>query len=53
MYFEGLTKSEIKTIYDEAIKEYNDAKSKNLKLNMARGKPSAAQLELALGVLES
>lgn len=36
-----------------AQKEFEKLKSKDLFLNMARGKPSAAQLELALGVLEA
>ena len=33
--------------------EYKGYQAKNLSLNMARGKPSAKQLELALGVLEA
>lgn len=33
--------------------EYEGWKNKDLSLNMARGKPSAAQLDLALGVLEA
>lgn len=53
MCFSGLTETEIKAIYNEALAEYNEAKAKNLKLNMARGKPSAEQLELAMGVLEA
>ena len=53
MCFSGLTETEIKAIYDEAVSEYNSACEKKLKLNMARGKPSAVQLELAMGVLEA
>ena len=40
-------------VFDELSAEYKGYQAKNLALNMARGKPSAKQLELALGVLEA
>lgn len=40
-------------INEDAKKQYEDFKALNLNLNMARGKPCAKQLDLALGVLEA
>ncbi|MBQ2668984.1 MAG: aminotransferase class I/II-fold pyridoxal phosphate-dependent enzyme [Clostridia bacterium] len=53
MAYASLTKSELSDIAAQLTSEYNAWKEKNLSLNMARGKPSAAQLDLALGVLET
>ena len=53
MTYASLTKSELSDIAAQLTSEYNAWKEKNLSLNMARGKPSAAQLDLALGVLET
>ena len=44
---------EIIKINEDSKRKYEEIKAKNLKLNMARGKPCAEQLDLALGVLES
>lgn len=44
---------EIRQVNADAKKQYEDFKALNLKLNMARGKPCANQLDLALGVLEA
>ena len=43
--------SELKTAYSEAMLAFEACKSKNLKLNMARGKPSKAQLDIAAQLL--
>ena len=43
--------SEMKTAYTQALAEFEGWKSKNLKLNMARGKPSSAQLDLVSDLL--
>lgn len=48
-----LEQSRITEGFDELSAEYKGYQAKNLSLNMARGKPSAKQLELALGVLEA
>lgn len=53
MTYANLSKAELTDILADLTKKYNEWKDKNLSLNMARGKPSAAQLELALGVLEA
>ena len=47
------TNEELTKIHQEAVKQYEDFKSLGLQLNMARGKPCAEQLDLALGVLEA
>ena len=47
------TTEELRQIHQEAQQQYDDFKSLNLNLNMARGKPCAEQLDLALGVLEA
>ena len=53
MQFCEMSKENIVELYNDAKREYNEIQALNLKLNMARGKPSAAQLDLALGVLEA
>ena len=49
--YANLSKAELQKVFDELSAEYKGYQAKNLSLNMARGKPSAKQLELALGVL--
>lgn len=48
-----MANEELRRINQEAVKQYEDFKALKLKLNMARGKPCAKQLDLALGVLEA
>ena len=47
------TTEELRQIHQEAQQQYDDFQSLNPNLNMARGKPCADQLDLALGVLEA
>ena len=51
--FTEMNEVQLKDMYSEAKNKYDEACKLNLNLNMARGKPSAAQLDLALGVLEA
>ncbi|MCH5354010.1 MAG: aminotransferase class I/II-fold pyridoxal phosphate-dependent enzyme [Acutalibacter sp.] len=53
MKLTAMTKEEIRNINQDAVRAYEGFKSKKLSLNMARGKPCAKQLDLALGVLEA
>ncbi len=53
MKLAAMENSQIREINEEAVRQYNDFKALNLSLNMARGKPCAKQLDLALGVLEA
>lgn len=47
----NMSASEMKTAYTQALTEFEGWKAKNLKLNMARGKPSSAQLDLVSDIL--
>ena len=44
--YKDMTKSELETLKAELSKMYEDAKGKGMKLNMARGLPSAEQLDM-------
>lgn len=46
-----LTQSEIKAEYASVKEKYDEAKGKGLKLNMARGKPGKAQLDMVSDIL--
>lgn len=43
----------LRKVNQDALRQYEDFQALKLKLNMARGTPSAKQLDLALGVLEA
>ena len=47
----NMTPAEMKTAYEVALSAFEGWKAKNLKLNMARGKPSSAQLDLVSDIL--
>ena len=51
--FAEMSKEELLTLKEELNKEYSEAKSKGLALNMARGKPSPAQLDLGMAFLDA
>jgi len=53
MKLTAMENKEIQRINREAARQYEDFKELKLNLNMARGKPCAKQLDLALGVLEA
>ena len=53
MVYTDLTKAELSESVLHLKNEYEKWQEMHLQLNMARGKPSAAQLDLALGVLET
>ena len=46
------SKSELNAMLGELMIRFEEAKKLNLKLNMARGKPAAAQLDLNMGLME-
>lgn len=50
--YKDLTREELLELQGALNKEYADAKAKGLSLNMARGKPSAAQLDLSMDILD-
>ena len=51
MELKAMSKSELEGFYKQAFEEYDGYKAKGLALNMARGKPSADQLDLTEGML--
>jgi DNA-binding transcriptional MocR family regulator len=53
MKFNEMSITDKNKLMEKAQKTYNAYQNMGLTLNMARGKPSAAQLDLALGVLEA
>ncbi len=50
--FREMSRQELETLHGELVKQYEDAKGKGLKLDMSRGKPSPAQLEISQDMLE-
>lgn len=49
--YKNMTHEELLELKKELEKAYEDAKGKGLNLNMARGKPSCAQLDMGMGIL--
>ena len=52
MRLAAMEKSKIISLKNQWCKEYDNFKAQNLKLNMARGKPSPEQLDLSMGILD-
>lgn len=53
MNYLSLSKQELKKEYDLQSKRYEDLKAQGLRLDLSRGKPSAQQLDLSDGILDS
>ena len=51
--YKSMSQEELNALYEELKKEYIDAKGKGLNLNMARGKPSKAQLDMSMDILDA
>ncbi len=49
--YKDLSKEELLTLQEQLNKDYEDAKSKGLKLDMSRGKPAASQLDMEMDFL--
>jgi DNA-binding transcriptional MocR family regulator len=50
--YQEMTREELQARWEELEQTYSQLKAKGLKLNMARGKPGADQLELSLPMLD-
>lgn len=49
--YKEMSKEELQALRTELEKAYEDAKGKGLKLDMSRGKPSAAQLDMTMPIM--
>lgn len=49
--YHQLSDKEQKSLYDGLLSEYNEYKSKNLSLDLSRGKPNSDQLDISLPLL--
>ncbi len=52
MNYTELSQSEKEALLSELTEKYNEFKARDLSLNMARGKPSVAQLDLSMGMMD-
>ena len=50
--YSELTIEELTTLYQELKQQYKKAQALDLNLNMSRGKPSIAQLDLSMGMMD-
>lgn len=50
--YASMSRNELLALKDELEKEFQDYKAKGLKLDMSRGKPSIAQLNLSMGMMD-
>ena len=53
MQYNDMSKEELLALKESLNKEYAEAKAKGLTLDMSRGKPSAKQLDVSLGLLDT
>lgn len=53
MQYNNMSKEELLALKESLNKEYAEAKAKGLALDMSRGKPSAKQLDVSLGLLDT
>ena len=51
MLFHQMNKQQLEALHSKLSEKYNEFKSRNLNLDMSRGKPSPEQLDLSLDML--
>ena len=52
MEFQSMSKQELSELYNNLMAKYQNYQDQHLNLNMARGKPSTAQLDLSMEMLD-
>ena len=50
--YKDMTKEELSGVKEELERQFQEVKAKGLKLDMSRGKPSAEQLDLSMGMMD-
>lgn len=50
--YKEMSREELLSLKEELEKQFADAKGKGLKLDMSRGKPAPAQLDIAMGLMD-
>ena len=50
--YRDMSREELLELKSRLEKEFEDVKGKGLKLDMSRGKPSKAQLDLSMGMMD-
>ena len=53
MQYSEMSKEELLNLKSDLDKQYSEAKAKGLSLDMSRGKPSATQLSVSMGLLDA
>ncbi len=53
MQYKEMSKEELVSLKETLNQQYKDAQAKGLSLDMSRGKPSATQLDVSLGLLDA
>ncbi|MDD3368990.1 MAG: aminotransferase [Lachnospiraceae bacterium] len=51
--YKEMTKEELQTLKREMETQFEEAKAKGLKLDMSRGKPTPAQLDMGMGIMDT
>ena len=52
MQYSQMSTEELQELKKKISEQYKESKSKGLNLNMARGKPATAQLDVSMGMLD-
>lgn len=51
--YQEMSREELRSLKEQLDKEYSESKSKGLKLDMSRGKPGVAQLDMGMDILDT